>query len=101
MLHRPFVEIARYCAQKRNYYWEYERATTKDKTIIIPKWVGPYPLKSDQISDRAASDSGGNFGRLARYGLMDSYIDGMHATRVRGISVMDWLKFFKSNATEK
>ena len=75
--------------------------TANDKTITIPEGVGPYPLKSDHISDKAASDGGGNFGRLARYGLMDSYIGDMHETWVRGISVKDWLKFFKSHAAEK
>ena len=32
-----------------------------------------YPLKKDKISDQAVHDSGGNFGRLARYGVMKDY----------------------------
>ena len=100
VLHRPFVETAQYCALKRNHYWMYERKTSSNTAINIPEGVGPYPLKSDKISDKPAQDGGGNFGRLARYGLMDSYIKNMHGTRIRGISVMDWLVFFRAHATE-
>ena len=71
------------------------------QVITSPEGVGPYPLKSDQILDKAASDRGGNFGRLARYGLMDGYIQAMRSTRIRGISVADWLAFFQSHAGEQ
>ncbi len=98
VLQRPFVETAQYCATKRNYYWMYERKTSSNTEINVPEDVGPYPLKSDHISDKPVSDGGGNFGRLARYGLMDSYITDMVATRIRGISVSDWQKFFKEHA---
>ena len=99
VLHRPFVQTAQYCARRRNHYCQHERQATSDTGIAIPDDVIPYPLKSDQISDKAASDSGGNFGRLARYGIMDDYIKTMHATLIRGISVADWLKFFKEHST--
>ena len=100
VVHRPFVQTAKYCAQKRNHYWMYERNTRLDPTIKIAEGVGPYPLKSDQISDKPMSDSGGNFGRLARYGVMDDYIKEMQATRIRGVPVIDWLTFFKEHASE-
>ena len=99
VLHRPFIEIAQYCAQKRNHYWQHERDTSSDVRIEVPQGVGPYPLKSDPISDKAVNDSGGNFGRLARYGLMDNYINSMRAALIRGIPVADWQKFFKSHVS--
>ena len=98
VLHKPFVETAKYCAQKRNYYWMYERQASSDPGITIPEDVGPYPLKGDHISDKAASDSGGNFGRLGRYGLMNDYTNAMKTAMIRGIPVQDWLTFFKSHA---
>ena len=100
VLHRPFVETAMYCAQKRNYYWVYQRKTTGNTDIDIPEHVGAYPLKSQHISDKAASDNGSNFGRLARYGIMDNYITAMRSAEIRGISVSDWLTFFKSHAVK-
>lgn len=96
----PFIETALYCAQQRNYYWQYERAAGSDPSITIPNGVRPYPLKSDQISDKPAHDGGGNFGRIARYGIMNEYIARMKATRVRGIEVSDWLKFLELHASE-
>ena len=92
------MQTAQYCAQKRNDYWQHERAAAGDTGIKIASGVTPYPLKSDNISDKANSDSGGNFGRLARCGLMDDYIDTMRGTLIRGIAVNDWLTFFKDHS---
>lgn len=97
VLFRPFVQPARYCAEKRNYYWQHERDAKGDTGIEIPDRVSPYPVKSDQISDKPRSDSGGNFGRLARYGIMDSYIAQMQSETVRGIPVSSWHEFFKQH----
>ena len=98
VLYRPFVETAKYCAQKRNYYWQYERRASSDPSIVIPENVSPYPLKSDPISDKPSSDSGSNFGRLARYGIMNDYIRDMLDTAILGISASDWLTFFRQHS---
>ena len=98
VLHRPYVQLAEYCAQKRNYYWQHERKSSTNTGISIPEGVKPYPLKSDPISDKPASDSGGNFGRLARYGIMDQYLEDMHNTLIHGVRSADWLAFFKSHS---
>lgn len=95
VLFRPFVQPAVYCARKRNHYWQHEREAAGDTSIRTPEGVHPYPEKSSQISDKPASDSGGNFGRLARYGIMDTYIRNMLAERIRGIPVSDWIAFFR------
>ena len=99
ILMRPFVQPARYCAEKRNYYWQHERDAHSDSGITMPDNVHPYPAKSDPISDRPNSDPGHNFGRLARYGIMDDYIRGMLAEPVRGVPVASWIKFFKDHKT--
>ena len=96
ILFHPFVESARYCAQQRNYYWLYERDHRDEVgTIITPEDVTPYPSSKSHISDEATRDSGQNFGRLARYGIMSEYITRMRSSLIRGISVSDWQAFFK------
>lgn len=101
VLFRPFIRPARYCADKRNYHWQHERNTADDVGIDTPDGVSPYPVKSDQISDKPKSDLGGNFGRLARCGIMNDYIEEMQAELVRGIPVSSWNKFFKKHGDAK
>ena len=93
--YRPFIESARYAAEYRNYYWQHIRHAKNDRSVILAKDVEPYPVKSDRISDKAASDSGGNFGRIARYGIMGEYMGSMRGIVVRGIPAKDWSDFFK------
>ncbi len=99
VLSKPFVQPALYCAQKRNFYWQYERRSRSDTEIKKPQGIHPYPVKSDRISDKPVSDSGGNFGRLARYGIMDDYVNEMLEEKVRGIAVKSWLNFFTKEAS--
>lgn len=98
VLFKPYVQPSRYCAMKRNHYWQFERNAKSSTDVKIPTNVQPYPVKSLQISDKPISDSGGNFGRLARYGIMDEYIQEMLNERVRGVSVSNWLSFFAAQA---
>ncbi|MXZ41031.1 MAG: hypothetical protein F4Z18_04430 [Caldilineaceae bacterium SB0666_bin_21] len=58
--------------------------------IEIPEEVAPYPLKRDRILDQPVSDSGNNFGRLARTGLMDAYIEEMLELPLAGITAKEW-----------
>ena len=97
VLTRPFVQPALYCAEKRNYYWQNERDTQSDTGIAIPDNVHPYPAKRDPISDQPNNDSGSNFGRLARYGIMDDCVRTMLEESVRGVPVAAWIKFFKDH----
>ena len=94
----PFVEVARYAAGKRNYYWEHERDTEGDKGIKLAADPKPYPSKSDRITDEAMSDSGGNFGRLARYGVLTDYTRRTRETEIRGIPASEWQSFFGKHA---
>lgn len=96
----PFIELAKYAAEKRNYYWEYERDATGDKRIECAEGITPYPQKSDKISDKAKSDGGGNFGRLARYGLMNDYVEELMEANLKGIKAKEWLAFLKRNARD-
>jgi len=45
------------------------------------------------ISDRPESDSGGNFGRLARAGVMEDYIAELFEENLAGIQLLAWQRF--------
>lgn len=98
-VYEPYIESAAYAAAYRNHHWEHVREAKSgnpaDKAVILAKGVNPYPIKSDQISDKATVDGGGNFGRIARTGLMDDYIVRIKSTPLAGIQGRYWLEFFK------
>lgn len=89
----PFVVGAKFAAEHKNWYWEHGRSGTSKKGVLLSTVDQAYPTKSDMISDKPESDSGGNFGRLARTGLLDSYIAELFEERLVGISLSAWQKF--------
>ncbi len=91
----PYVELAKYAAEYRNYWWQYIRKAKSNAEIMSPQNVSPYPQKSDKISDKPVSDSGNNFGRFARTGIMDTYLEIAKRESLCGIEAEHWLKFFK------
>lgn len=52
--------------------------------------------KSDRILDKPIADSGGNFGRLARTGMMDTYMKKLDDVRLCGIKTVFWREFLKT-----
>lgn len=92
----PFVGEAKHAAQLRNFHWKTVRiAKGGNAGITLATHRAHYPAqKTDQSSDRADDDGGGNFGRIARYGLLDTFIEATHKHLVSGIPVKAWLKFF-------
>lgn len=94
-----FIDLARYTAEQRNYYWQYERGARSDTQITLAPGATTYPIKSDKISDKAV-DPGGNFGRLARYGIMEEFVQTTMSAPVRGLAAKEWLTFFKRGADE-
>ena len=91
----PYVELAKYAAEYRNYWWKYIRKTKSSVEIVSPQNVSPYPQKSDKISDKPVFDGGNNFGRFARTGIMDSYLEIAKRESLCGIGAEHWLSFFK------
>lgn len=91
----PYIEYSRYAAEYRNHHWRFMRSTKGNRDIQTPPNVCPYPAKMDHIADAPADDRGGNFGRFARTGLMDSYLQRTRAEELCGISAEYWLRFFK------
>lgn len=72
-LYPPYIESARYAAESRTRYWQRDRAGA-NPGIRFSTVVGGYPGKGARINDEAESDSGSNFGRIARTGIMDEFI---------------------------
>jgi hypothetical protein len=91
-LMRPFVEEARYAAQMRNYYWQHVRGAPNPQITLAPHQA-PYPSKTQKANDDAVSDSGKNFGRVARSRIMDDFIVPLMDERLAGIPARFWQKF--------
>lgn len=92
---RPFVEEARYAAEQRNYYWENLRKTTGSAAkITLATHQTAYPNKGLEFNDRPVSDSGGNFGRIARSRIMDDFIEEFMKQPLSGIPASFWQSFF-------
>ena len=94
-IYAPFIESAGYAAEYRNMHWRTMRGGGGDATIVEPTDAAPYPRKADATNDKPTSDGGGNFGRIARTGLMDEYLERMMVQPVCGIRAAYWLEFFK------
>ena len=91
----PFIEQAGYAAELRNYYWRYLRGEGRDVRIEIPEDVHPYPPPKTPSSDKAASDKGANFGRVARVqGLMTEFMSESLQAAISGIEARYWIEFF-------
>ncbi len=89
----PFVTSAHYAAEYKNWYWQNKMSGSSDKSITLSSEDGFYPSKSLKISDKPRKDSGNNFGRLARTGILDNYRTELFQERLAGISLASWQKF--------
>ncbi len=96
---RPYTELARYAAEYRNYYWQKSRIEQgKNSSIRRPPESNrhPYPSSKQEASDEAEDDKGGNFGRIARAGILDEYITSLKEQDYLGIKMLHWIAFFKA-----
>ena len=103
-LFNPYVTGANYAAEYRNWYWQHEKSGTSDKTIRFANLKQFYPASKSEMNDQPVSDSGNNFGRLARYGIMDDYMNQLRRERLSGIPLDAWqkfLSFFKEERQEE
>ena len=96
VLFEPFIESAKFAAAYRNHHWQHIRKTNLPTDINLADGIAPYPTKSDQILDKPASDGGGNFGRLARTGIMDEYMEKLDDVQLCGIKTVYWREFLKT-----
>jgi len=97
----PYRELAKYAAEYRNYYWQNSRMES-DQSIVIYRPAQeirrPYPSSKEEASDEAEEDKGGNFGRIARSGILDDYIVEIKAQNYLGVKIDHWIKFFKATS---
>jgi hypothetical protein len=95
----PYKELAKYAAEYRNYYWQEARiGSDYDPAIRRPpeEYRHSYPDSKQEASDEAEDDKGGNFGRIARAGILDKYIAGIKVQDYLGVKLDHWIKFFKA-----
>jgi hypothetical protein len=104
-LFTPFVTNARWAAEYRNWYWQYGRESSSNKTINFSKSKDLYPPSKSSMNDVAVKDKGNNFGRLGRYPIMkEEYLPQLRREKVSGIPIDAWqrfLKFFKEDRPEE
>lgn len=95
-LFAPFVVSARYAAEYRNWHWKHvTRSGNPDGDITLSTVTQNYPAKAQEIGDEPVSDRGGNFGRFARTGLMDAFMDELFTEDLSGIPLDSWQRFLK------
>ncbi|MBD2778854.1 hypothetical protein [Iningainema tapete] len=100
----PFVELAKYAAECRNFYWIESRIQAGKNAKIdrpVPQYRKPYPAAKEKASDSAQDDSGNNFGRIARTGqgnLLQDYLNEIQNQEYLGIKIKHWIKIFKAIA---
>lgn len=100
VLFDPFVISARFAAEYRNWHWVYAMSGSGERSIVLSSVDRYYPSKSDPIGDMASNDKGGNFGRIARTGLLDEYRTILFGQELSGIPLDAWQRFFRTFTEE-
>ena len=92
----PFIEEARFAAEQRNYYWKVLRGVAgTEAEIRSAQYDRPYPAKNQRFNERAVTDAGKNFGRIARAGIMSEFIARLDMQELSGIPVTYWRRFLR------
>ena len=95
----PGIWPARFAAAYRNWWWQYQRTTTTDTAIKHPEGVQPYQRRGHTV-DKPVADSGGNFGRLARVGIMGGWVNSTLNQPLAGVLARDWVTFLLDKTKE-
>jgi len=95
----PWIVNARYAAEYRNWHWLQmgDPSAEGNREINLSSVSTYYPeSKTEEHNDEAVSDKGGNFGRIARTGLMSRYIDQVFTVEeLAGVPLDYWQRFLK------
>ena len=95
----PGIWSAKYTADSRNHWWQHVRNTSLSRRIDSPEHVEPYTTR-DRTADRPVYDRGGNFGRIARIGIMADWIQETLRQPLAGIPARDWISFIRKYADD-
>lgn len=94
-LFQPFIRTCNFVARYRNYWWQHVRNTSDSKVIEEPEEISYYPTGRELIEDKPEYDSGNNFGRIARTGIMDDFVEQCRKIKLAGIEIDRWIDFLK------
>ena len=95
----PGVWSARHTAEYRNHWWRHERSSRSDSTIVMPTDARPHDRR-EHTADRPVSDAGHNFGRIARIGIMQEWIDEQRRAPIAGIPARNWVEFLRRHVDQ-
>lgn len=101
ILYAPYIASARFAAEYRNWWWEFDRRSSGDSRIELSSVTTPYPRKDDPITDKPNYDGGDNFGRFSRSGAMEDFKKERFSEYLSGIPITAWQRFFKIFAESK
>lgn len=108
ILTTPWIFSAKAAAEAMKRYWIYERQTDKPLKLDerglekVPTNITPYMMNArDKTNYKPLSDGGGNFGRLARTGIMSDFVEETLLTDILGIPANNWRKFLKAHTDSK
>lgn len=100
-LFAPYVQQAKYAAEHRNWHWQHDKKGGDNNAITISAVSKHYPRKADKIADVPENDAGNNFGRFARTGLMDTYMEEVYREKLSGIPLFAWQRFLSLFSEER
>ena len=92
----PGLWSAKYAAEYRNYWWQNVRRSRSNTDIVSPAVEAPYQQRN-HTSDKPAYDGGGNFGRIARIGVMNDWTDDILSHPLAGIPAQRWIEFLRQS----
>ena len=95
----PGLWSAQYAAAYRNWWWQHGPESDLDTTIDSPSGVEPYQRRSNTCEEPRADD-GGNFGRIARVGIMSEWIEDTLEQPLAGIPARRWIDFLLDDTTQ-
>ena len=103
ILSTPWVYSAKAAAEATKRHWVYLRQTEAPSTLAhrgleVPNGIKPYMENArDKTNYKPLHDGGNNFGRLARTGIMDDFVNDTLSTDILGIPADNWRLFLKAH----
>lgn len=99
----PWIFSAKAAAEATKRHWVYFRQTDTPLSLTqrgleVPKGIKPYMENArDKTNYKPMLDGGNNFGRLARTGIMDDFVNETLMTDILGIPANNWRLFLKAH----